>query len=104
MEGRIATEVAARTGLGAIAGLVLLGYPLHPPGKPAQLRAAHRPKVPDPMLFVQGSRDGFGTPDELRPIVEPLAGARLFVVAGGDYMLWPTTCCRRHATVYSPRP
>lgn len=89
MGGRIATQVAAQNGFGAIAGLVLLGYPLHPPGKPAQLRAAHLPKVPEPMLFVQGSRDGFGTPDELRPIVEPLPGARLFVVEGGDHSLVP---------------
>ncbi len=84
MGGRIATQVAAA---GAeVAGLVLLGYPLHPPGKPGQLRAGHLPAVRAPMLFVQGSRDPFGTPAELEPIVRGLApGTRLFVVEGGDH-------------------
>jgi len=87
MGGRIATQVAARGDV-PVSGLVLLGYPLHPPGKPDQLRAAHLPRVAAPMLFVQGSRDVFGTPDELRPIVERLsAGTRLFVVEGGDHSL-----------------
>lgn len=88
MGGRIATQVAAGGGVGDLEGLVLLGYPLHPPGKPAQLRAAHLPHVRAPMLFVQGSRDAFGTPDELGPVVEGLArGTRLFVVEGGDHSL-----------------
>ncbi len=83
MGGRIATQVAAGGAIGALGGLVLLGYPLHPPGKPHQLRAAHLPRVRDPMLFVQGSRDTFGTPDELEPIVRGLSpGSRLFVVEG----------------------
>ena len=47
----------------AVAGLVLLGYPLHPPGQPHKLRDAHLPSVRRPMLFVQGSRDTFGTPE-----------------------------------------
>jgi predicted alpha/beta-hydrolase family hydrolase len=54
MGGRIATQVAARGGLGDIGGIVLLGYPLHPPGRPDRLRAAHLPDVNVPMLFVQG--------------------------------------------------
>jgi predicted alpha/beta-hydrolase family hydrolase len=90
MGGRIATQVAASgdTGGAAVAGLVLLGYPLHPPGKPHQLRVAHLPQVRAPMLFVQGSRDPFGGADELRPIVESLSrGSRLFVVEGGDHSL-----------------
>lgn len=87
MGGRIATQVAANGDVD-LAGLVLLGYPLHPPGKPLQLRAAHLPGVRSPMLFIQGSRDPFGTPSELRPIVEQLGGgARLFVVEGGDHSL-----------------
>jgi predicted alpha/beta-hydrolase family hydrolase len=87
MGGRIATQVAAAGGAGELAGLVLLGYPLHPPGKPEKLRAAHLPSVPLPMLFVQGSKDTFGTPEELGPIVAPLRGSRLFVVQGGDHSL-----------------
>lgn len=84
MGGRIATQVAA--GREDLAGLVLLGYPLHPPGKPTQLRSKHLPGVKAPMLFVQGSRDAFGTPEELAPVVKGLAkGTRLFVVEGGDH-------------------
>ena len=85
MGGRIAAQVAA-AGIENLAGLVFLGYPLHPPGKPDRLRAKHLPDIKAPMLFVQGSRDAFGTPDELRPILtwlEPPAG--LFVVEGGDH-------------------
>ncbi len=90
MGGRIATQVAAQ-GAGDIAGLVLLGYPLHPPGRPDKLRASHLAAIEAPMLFVQGSRDAFGTPDELAPIVAPLAerGTRLFVVQDGDHSLGP---------------
>src|SRR5205823_3283639 len=69
MGGRIATQVAAAGGAPDAAGLVLLGYPLHPPGQPKKLRSAHLPSVPVPMLFVQGSRDTFGTPAELSPLV-----------------------------------
>jgi uncharacterized protein len=85
MGGRIASQVAAG-GIGDLAGLVFLGYPLHPPGRPDRLRAAHLSDVKAPMLFVQGSRDTFGTPDELRPIItrtEP--PAHLYVVEGGDH-------------------
>jgi predicted alpha/beta-hydrolase family hydrolase len=87
MGGRIATQVAARDDV-KVQGLVLLGYPLHPPAKPEQLRKAHLPRVRAPMLFVQGSRDAFGTPAELAPVVRKLAkGTRLFVVEGGDHSL-----------------
>ncbi len=85
MGGRIATQVAA-LGAPAVAGLVLLGYPLHPPGKPEQLRAKHLPGIRAPMLFVQGSRDTFGTPEELRPIIKTLkTTVELHVVEGGDH-------------------
>ncbi len=90
MGGRIATQVAAAPeGLGALAGLVLLGYPLHPPGRPDKLRAAHLERVRAPMLFVQGSRDAFGSPAELEPFVAPLAprGTRIFAIEGGDHSL-----------------
>jgi predicted alpha/beta-hydrolase family hydrolase len=85
MGGRIATQVAA-AGAPEVAGLVLLGYPLHPPGKKDQLRAKHLAQVEAPMLFVQGARDVFGTPQELQPIINKLpAAAELFEVAGGDH-------------------
>jgi uncharacterized protein len=85
MGGRIASQVAA-AGAGPVAGLVFLGYPLHPPGRPDRLRAEHLSRIKAPMLFVQGSRDAFGTPDELRPIIDALpARADLHVVEGGDH-------------------
>ena len=46
-------------------GLLLLSYPLHPPGKPQQLRTAHLPNLRMPTLFVHGSRDPFGSLDEI---------------------------------------
>jgi predicted alpha/beta-hydrolase family hydrolase len=85
MGGRIASQVAAVDPLG-LRGLVLLGYPLHPPGKPAQLRVSHFPKVALPALFVQGTRDPFGGPDELAPHVASLAGpVAVHAVSGGDH-------------------
>ena len=86
MGGRIATHVAAADPSLDITGLVLLGYPLHPPGRPEQRRDAHLPAVSRPMLFVQGSRDGFGTPAELTPVLDPLTPRpTLHVVDGGDH-------------------
>jgi predicted alpha/beta-hydrolase family hydrolase len=89
MGGRIASQVAAAEGKSngeGIAGLVFLGYPLHPPGRPDKLRSAHLPQIRAPMLFVQGSRDTFGTPEELAPILETLnAPAELTVIEDGDH-------------------
>jgi predicted alpha/beta-hydrolase family hydrolase len=86
MGGRIATQAAAADPHLPVAGLILLGYPLHPPGKPDQLRATHLPAVRRPMLVVQGSRDTFGSPDEIRPVFESLAPpATLHIVEGGDH-------------------
>ena len=91
MGGRIATQVAAAgsDGIADLGGLVLLGYPLHPPGRPDKLRAAHLATVEAPMLFVQGSRDAFGSPAELEPFVAPLASrrTRVFAIEGGDHSL-----------------
>jgi predicted alpha/beta-hydrolase family hydrolase len=50
---------------GLVEGLLLLSYPLHPPRKPDQLRVQHLPKLETPALFVQGTRDPFGAPEEL---------------------------------------
>jgi uncharacterized protein len=86
MGGRIASQVAAGRDIGDLAGLIFLGYPLHPPGKPERLRTKHLPRIGAPMLFVQGERDAFGTPDELRPVLATLAApVELYVVAGGDH-------------------
>jgi predicted alpha/beta-hydrolase family hydrolase len=86
MGGRIATQVAAAHQELDIAGLVLLGYPLHPPGRPQQRRDAHLPAIRQPMLFVQGSRDAFGTRDELAPVIAAIGPhASMHVVEGGDH-------------------
>ena len=87
MGGRMATHLAAAADP-RLSGVVALGYPLHPPGKPQQLRTAHLPAIRTPLLIVQGSRDTFGTPDELRPVVAGIPGpATLHVVEGGDHSL-----------------
>jgi predicted alpha/beta-hydrolase family hydrolase len=84
MGGRIASQVAAK-GCDGLSGLVFLGYPLHPPGKPQQRRDAHLPRIAEPMLFVQGSRDPFGTADEIRGLLPTLQRATLHDVEGGDH-------------------
>ena len=85
MGGRIATQIAADAD-SDVAGLVVLGYPLHPPGKPNRLRMQHLFKIRAPILIVQGSRDAFGTPDELEPILEKTGlRATLYVVEEGDH-------------------
>jgi hypothetical protein len=60
--GRIASMIADDAGA---RGLVCLGYPFHPPGKPQQLRTAHLEKLRTPTLIVQGERDPFGTPGDV---------------------------------------
>jgi uncharacterized protein len=90
MGGRIASQVAAGEDIGPLSGLIFLGYPLHPPGKPDQLRAVHLAKIRAPMLFVQGARDPFGTPEELRPVLVHLpARVTLHIVENADHSLAP---------------
>src|SRR5262245_22543416 len=67
MGGRIATHLASQAD--EMAGVFALGYPLHPPGKPEQLRTAHLGAIRVPVLIVQGERDAFGTPAELREAI-----------------------------------
>lgn len=70
--GRQSTMLAAEEPELA-AGLLLLSYPLHPPRRPAELRTAHFPKLATPALFVQGTRDPFGSIDEMRAAVAAIA-------------------------------
>ena len=84
MGGRIASQVASQ-GVEGVSGLVFLGYPLHPPGKPEQRRDAHLPAIAQPMLFVQGSRDPFGTADEIRALLPALQHATLHEIPNGDH-------------------
>ena len=72
MGGRMCS-IAVAEGTPA-AGLVLISYPLHPPGKPDKLRTEHFPAITVPCLFVSGDRDAFGTPDELESATSAIAG------------------------------
>ena len=105
MGGRIASQVAAylagnpkaedsSEGIAdgwlrpMLSGLVFLGYPLHPPGRTDKLRDAHLPDIKAPMLFIQGSRDAFGTEEEIRDLIKRLKlPATLYAVAQGDHSL-----------------
>lgn len=62
MGGRIASMIADEA---EVRGLVCLGYPFHPPGNPAKLRVSHLEHLKTPALIVQGTRDPFGTPEEV---------------------------------------
>lgn len=100
MGGRMASRIAARPEAAALGlhGLVFLGYPLHPPNRPGQLRVDHWPALKLPALFVQGERDAFGTPDELREHLPKYAGrADLLVVEGADHSLKPPKRATRSA-------
>jgi len=67
MGGRVASMVAdALYAEGKIIGLLCLGYPFHPPGRPEQLRTRHLAELNTPTLICQGTRDEFGTPDEVK--------------------------------------
>ena len=72
MGGRMCS-MAVADGLPA-AGLVLLSYPLHPPGKPDRLRVEHFDRIRVPVLFVNGDRDPFGTPEEFAGHIGAIAG------------------------------
>jgi uncharacterized protein len=84
--GRMTSQAQAREPLPGVRGLVFLGFPLHPPGRPGTSRAEHLDAVQVPMLFLQGTRDEFAGLDLLRPIVQNLgARATLHLIEGGDH-------------------
>ena len=102
MGGRIATHLAADTADTSVRpllrGVVCLGYPLHPPGKPEQPRTAHLPSIAAPVLIVQGERDTFGTPSELAPVVATMnTDVTLHVIEGGDHSLNVTRSGRKES-------
>jgi uncharacterized protein len=87
MGGRMATHLGAQ-GADGLRGIIALGYPLHPPGRPDKPRTEHLPSIRVPVLIVQGERDVFGTPDELQPVMTTMtAKTTLHVVRGGDHSL-----------------
>jgi uncharacterized protein len=85
--GRQATMLCADQP-GLVEGLLLLSYPLHPPRKPEQLRIQHLPKLQTPALFVHGTRDPFGAPEELASALALIpAKTRLLRIEGAGHDL-----------------
>ena len=84
--GRMTSTAQASEPLPGVRGLAFLGFPLHPPGKPAVTRGEHLDAVRVPMLFLQGDRDEFAEPLLLRQVLRNLgARATLHLVNGGDH-------------------
>lgn len=73
MGGRICS-MAVADGLVTAAGLVLISYPLHPPGRPDRMRTEHFERLRVPCLFVSGTRDAFGSPAELEAATAAIPG------------------------------
>ncbi len=83
--GRIASMMVADGELNA-AGLILFGYPLHPPGKPERIRDEHLYGIKIPMLFIQGTADPFATEELFKGVLKKLGKrATLHAVEGGDH-------------------
>jgi predicted alpha/beta-hydrolase family hydrolase len=83
MGGRMCS-MAVADGTVEASGLLLLSYPLHPPGKPDKLRIEHFPEVKVPVLFVSGTKDTFGTPAELEAEAAAIAGPVTFCWLEGE--------------------
>src|SRR5206468_4952885 len=87
MGGRMTSRAAAGAPLEGVAGLVFLGFPLHPAGQPGVTRADHLARVDIPMLFLQGSRDTLADLTLLKPVLERLGKrATLRVIEHADHM------------------
>lgn len=86
--GRMTSQAQAIAPLAGVRGLAFLGFPLHPPGKPSTMRAAHLSDIKIPMLFLQGTRDDFAEMPLLEPVVKGLGAlASLHVVQEADHSL-----------------
>lgn len=99
--GRMTSRAQAEEPLPDVRGLVFLGFPLHPAGKPSRERAAHLAGVKVPMLFLQGTRDALASLDLLAPVCAGLgARATLHIVADADHSFHvPAKSGRRDADV-----
>jgi predicted alpha/beta-hydrolase family hydrolase len=85
--GRQATMLCAEE-RDLVAGLLLLSYPLHPPRKPTQLRVKHLPELHTPALFVHGTRDPFGSVEEMESVLKLIpAKTQLLTVDGAGHDL-----------------
>lgn len=98
MGGRVASMVADELfAQGRIRGLLCLGYPFHPPGKPGQLRTGHLAELKTPALIVQGTRDEFGTREEV-PAYGLSPEIDILWLEDGDHDLKP----RKRVSGFSP--
>jgi predicted alpha/beta-hydrolase family hydrolase len=91
MGGRMASKIADEAGA---RGLVCLGYPFHPPGKPERTRTDHLEHLRTPTLIVQGTRDAFGTPDDVAGYTLSPA-IRLVWLEDGDHSFKPRAASGR---------
>lgn len=83
MGGRVASRIVAQGT--PVAGLALFAYPLHPPSNPSQPRNEHFPQITVPTLFCSGTRDSFGTPEELKAAAANVPRATVDFLAGADH-------------------
>jgi len=99
--GRMTSQAQAREPLAGVGGLVFLGFPLHPAGRPSRERAQHLFDVQIPLLFLQGTRDALATLDQLSPLCQALgarATVKLFADADHSFHL-PARSGRNEADV-----
>ncbi|WP_420133674.1 alpha/beta family hydrolase [Rhodopseudomonas sp.] len=101
--GRMTSQAQALAPLDGVRGLVFLGFPLHPAGKPSMARAEHLEAVRVPMLFVQGTRDKLAEPELLSPVIRSLGNqATLHPIADADHAFHvPVRTGRRDGDVIS---
>lgn len=83
--GRMTSQLAAAGELEEVAGLVFFGYPLHPAGRPGKARAEHLTTVPQPMLFLQGTRDRLAEVDLIKEVCKKLPKSTLHFMQDGDH-------------------
>lgn len=84
--GRMTSQAQAEAPLPGVRGLIFLGFPLHPPGRPSEDRASHLFQIQIPMLFLQGDRDEFAELSLLRQVTKRLGAlATLSLVEGADH-------------------
>jgi hypothetical protein len=84
--GRMTSQAQAEAPLPGVRGLIFVGFPLHPAGKPSRERGAHLAGVRVPMLFLQGSRDALASLDQLEPVIAALGRpATLKIFADADH-------------------
>jgi predicted alpha/beta-hydrolase family hydrolase len=101
--GRMTSQAQAESPLPGVRGLVFLGFPLHPAGKPSDARAEHLSDVKIPMLFLQGTRDELAELGLLRPLVDrlgPKATLKLMEEADHSFHI-PARTGRKDAEVLS---